>query len=268
MDWTKPIALTVNGSNAPFRRLVLFFGHYDLRVYMNPTAYIDVGAGSLELIANLVNVPAAIGCIGSIGRFCEAAPTAQILVRGEHIHELPINIGFSGMPLMADHYAEAVLRPLKPVSIGSGVILSAGARVMSGVSVGDGAVVGASAVVTKSVPAYEIHAGVPARRLGERPRSAPWWDFAAAYMLKHKDELQALATKSEGHDYRPSRPRFVLRNENTGAGIDIAGFVRDDEIRPITEAPEGARWYVRQFLESETPAWWADCWAETKSPPG
>ena len=39
---------------------------------------------------------------------------------------------------------------------------------MAGVRIGRGAIIGAGSVVTKSVPPYEIHAGVPAKKIGER----------------------------------------------------------------------------------------------------
>ena len=52
------------------------------------------------------------------------------------------------------------------VTIGDGVFLGAGAIVLKGVEIGAGAVIGAAAVVTKSVPAGEIWAGNPARRIG------------------------------------------------------------------------------------------------------
>ncbi len=39
---------------------------------------------------------------------------------------------------------------------------------MSGTKIGRGARVGAGSVVTKDVPAYEIYAGVPARRIKSR----------------------------------------------------------------------------------------------------
>jgi acetyltransferase-like isoleucine patch superfamily enzyme len=40
--------------------------------------------------------------------------------------------------------------------------------VMPGITIGKGAVIGAGAVVTKDVPDYEIWAGVPAEKIGER----------------------------------------------------------------------------------------------------
>ena len=54
------------------------------------------------------------------------------------------------------------------VRVGNGVWLAAGVTIVAGVEIGDGAVIGANSVVTKSVGAFEIHAGVPARKIGER----------------------------------------------------------------------------------------------------
>ncbi len=54
------------------------------------------------------------------------------------------------------------------VRLGDDVWLGAGCAVMAGVVIGNGAVIGANAVVTTDVPEYEIWAGVPARRIGER----------------------------------------------------------------------------------------------------
>ena len=54
------------------------------------------------------------------------------------------------------------------IVIGNDVWLGANAVVTDGVVIGDGAVVAAGAVVTTDVEAYEIVAGVPAKRIGSR----------------------------------------------------------------------------------------------------
>ena len=55
----------------------------------------------------------------------------------------------------------------KPVLIEDNVFIGAFSIIMKGVVIGDGAVIGAGSVVTRSVPANEIWAGVPAKKLRE-----------------------------------------------------------------------------------------------------
>ena len=54
------------------------------------------------------------------------------------------------------------------VSIGDGVWMGAGAKVLDGVTIGDDAVIGAGAVVRDTVPARAIAVGIPAHIVGSR----------------------------------------------------------------------------------------------------
>jgi acetyltransferase-like isoleucine patch superfamily enzyme len=58
------------------------------------------------------------------------------------------------------------------VSIGDGVWLGAGAKVLDGVTIGDRAVIGAAAVVRDAVPAGAVAVGIPARIVSEREPAA------------------------------------------------------------------------------------------------
>jgi acetyltransferase-like isoleucine patch superfamily enzyme len=54
------------------------------------------------------------------------------------------------------------------VTIGDGVWMGAGAKILDGVTIGEGAVIGAGAVVRAAVPAAAIAVGIPARIVGSR----------------------------------------------------------------------------------------------------
>lgn len=59
------------------------------------------------------------------------------------------------------------------VKVGDGVWLGAGCVVLPGVSIGEGCVIGANSVVVSDVPAFEIWAGLPAKKIGERKEVLP-----------------------------------------------------------------------------------------------
>lgn len=56
------------------------------------------------------------------------------------------------------------------VKIGDRVWLGANVIVLPGVTIGEGAVCCAGCVVTKDVPSYAVVAGIPARKVGDRPQ--------------------------------------------------------------------------------------------------
>jgi len=55
-----------------------------------------------------------------------------------------------------------------PVTLADGCDVGIGVIILPGVTIGEGAVIGAGAVVADSVPASEVWAGVPARRVRRR----------------------------------------------------------------------------------------------------
>lgn len=56
----------------------------------------------------------------------------------------------------------------EPIVTGDDVWIGANAVITGGVTIGQGAIVGAGAVVTRDIQPYDIVAGVPAKRIGNR----------------------------------------------------------------------------------------------------
>ena len=103
-----------------------------------------------------------------IGPGCVIAPNVTIgpytmiaagvaIVGQDHRFDVPgTPMIFSGRP------------PLKKTVLEGDTWIGHGATIMSGVTIGRGAIVAAGAIVTKDVPPYEIHGGVPSRKIAER----------------------------------------------------------------------------------------------------
>ena len=83
----------------------------------------------------------------------------------------------------------------KPVIIGNDVWIAAGAQVLRGVTIGDGAVLGGGGIFTKDVPPYEIWAGVPAKKIGQRfpdeiiaeLMEIKWWNLPKEVIVNNID---------------------------------------------------------------------------------
>jgi acetyltransferase-like isoleucine patch superfamily enzyme len=132
---------------------------YGLR-HVHPTAYLAAGSLlSKDLVAREYSYIGP-GCIIEAG--VELGPYAMLgprvsIVGADHVFDRPgVPIIFSGRPEPRATMVEA------DAWVGCGAILLAGVRVQRG------AIVAAGAVVTKDVPPYEIHGGVPARKIRDR----------------------------------------------------------------------------------------------------
>lgn len=96
-------------------------------------------------------------------------------------------------------------------TLGNGVIISAGAKVLGGFTVGDGARVGANAVLMQAVPAGATAVGIPAR-IVQKSADAQREDAAAkmgfsAYGVTQGDDPVAQAMKglidnASGHEHQ------------------------------------------------------------------
>ena len=80
-------------------------------------------------------------------------------------------------------------------TLGSGVVVGAGAKVLGGFVVGDGARIGSNAVVVKEVPAGATVVGIPGR-IVEDPSAAQAARFAAYAVVQEHDDPYAKAIQS------------------------------------------------------------------------
>jgi acetyltransferase-like isoleucine patch superfamily enzyme len=91
-----------------------------------------------------------IGADCLISQYCTLVASNHSMTRGEPIKSQPPDGKRRG------------------VVLGDDVWLGAGVTVLPGIHVGQGAVIGAGSVVTNDVPAYEVWAGSPARKIAVR----------------------------------------------------------------------------------------------------
>ncbi len=128
--------------------------HVDHHTYIASDA--DVCRDLVMEPYSFINLGCVIGPNVSIGAYSMLAPRVAV-VGGDH------NYGHAGTPIIFSGRSE-----LKNTCIGRDVWIGYGAIVIAGCTIGDGAIVAAGSVVTKDVPPFEIHGGVPAKRLSDR----------------------------------------------------------------------------------------------------
>jgi acetyltransferase-like isoleucine patch superfamily enzyme len=86
---------------------------------------------------------------------------------GEYVSIRDSNHGISSGALIRTQALQAA-----EIRVGRDVWIGRGCCIVAGVTIGDGAVIGANSVVTGDVPSHEIHAGAPARYIGDRKDEA------------------------------------------------------------------------------------------------
>ena len=147
--------------HAAIRGIVMGWRRWGRRLdRVHPTFYL---ASSSVVTRDLVAGPfsyigprCVLGPQVELGAYAMLGPSVSI-VGGDHVFDRAgVPIIFAGRPPMERTVIEA------DAWIGHGSILIAGVRI------GRGAVVAAGAVVTRDVPPYEIHGGVPARKIRDR----------------------------------------------------------------------------------------------------
>ena len=130
-----------------------------------PTAYIARHCRvSKDLVAGpfcYIGPGCQIGPKVEIGAYTMLGPEV-LIVGGDHVWDKPgVPIVFSGRPAF------------DKTIVGADVWIGARAIIRSGVRIGSGAIIGAGAVITSDVPEYEIHCGVPGRRVKDRFLDGP-----------------------------------------------------------------------------------------------
>ena len=168
--WNHPrLRFYIRGKVMSVRAKRLGLKHVHATFYMSKKATV-----SPDLIAkaySFINRDCFVGPNVELGTYVMLGPSVAI-VGDDHLFDKPgTPIIFSGRP-----------EPHKTI-IEDDAWIGYGATLISGVRIGRGAIVAAGAIVTKDVPAYEIHGGIPAKKIGER--------FAEqASRLKHDQMLK------------------------------------------------------------------------------
>ncbi len=144
-----------------YRRLLMLWKrrYYGLSG-VSPTFFV---AGRSSISRDLV-----AGACGFMGGNCEVGPGVHL---GRYVM-CAAGVRFIGDDHRTDRAGVPMIFAGRPIRrrthVQDDVWIGANALVMAGVTIGRGAIVAAGAVVTRDVPPYEIHAGVPARRIGAR----------------------------------------------------------------------------------------------------
>ncbi len=113
------------------------------------------------------------------------------------MHPFPLKkkFGFVNEDEILDGFNEKMI-------IGNDVWIGSSVCILRGITIGNGAVIGAGSVVTHDVGAYEIWAGVPAKKIGqryddiiiERLLHSEWYDYPEDFLKNNVDLFKKSVT--------------------------------------------------------------------------
>ncbi len=119
-----------------------------------------------------------------IGNFCSIGPDVRLITGGIHpgnwVSTFPIR-DFVGIQAPYD----GIPFSKGDIKIGNDVWIGTGATILSGVTIDNGAIIMAGSMVTKSIPAYAVVGGVPAKIIKYRfnevqikaMQKIAWWNW-------------------------------------------------------------------------------------------
>ena len=110
-----------------------------------------------------------LGDAANIGFNCEVFSASRVTI-GKGVLMAAYSYVIGGDHDFSDPSKSVLEQPRSSagVTVGDGVWIGAGAKILDGLSIGSGAVIGAGAVVRENVPASAIAVGIPARVVGSR----------------------------------------------------------------------------------------------------
>lgn len=154
MSRRSPIYLALRGVRSRAVRAAKRLSAVHPTAYIHPSSHVatDFAADEYVFIGRDCTVAPGV----HVGRYTMFASEVAVVGDDHNWHQPGVPMQFSGRPAQ------------QRTQIGADVWIGHGVTLMRGITVGDGAIVASGAVVTKDIPAYEVWAGVPARRMRDR----------------------------------------------------------------------------------------------------
>lgn len=125
-----------------------------------------------------------------IGKYCAIGDDLRLITSNHYLHALAIQ-----NKVQQDILGTVLTDGKRGITIGHDVWIGDLVTILPGVEIGHGAVIGAGAVVTRSVDAYAVVAGNPARKVSQRFQpevidrllDLKWWDWSIDQMRQRAD---------------------------------------------------------------------------------